>query len=301
MSDRPACVAAKAAVPPASLGALLAHGSIRHARSSPVAHAFDYPTAFLLLPMRRLAARPEPALQRNRRALLSFHDADHGDGGPDALAWFDGLLARRGLAAPGEVWLQTFPRVLGFAFKPVSFWYGFGLDGALAVVVAEVHNTFGDRHSYVLHGEGLAFGRTQRAAKRFHVSPFFDVEGHYLFRFLLSQGGSAPDGLRAVAGDGLRAVAQDGLRAVARVELHREGTCVLRTSMSGEGLPLTRRRVWATLARMPLLTLGVVARIHWQALRLWLQHVPFHRRPEPVTPAITMGEPAQVEKRIAAP
>jgi DUF1365 family protein len=124
-------------------------------------------------------------LARNRFGLLAFHDRDHGDGGADALAWIEALLASEGVAdADGEIWLHTYPRVLGYVFKPVSFWYCHRADGSLAAVVAEVNNTFGERHCYLLDEPGLAWGRELRARKVFHVSPFCQVEGRYRFRFM---------------------------------------------------------------------------------------------------------------------
>lgn len=237
--------------------AQLAWGTVRHARLRPVANAFAYPTAFLLLPMRALARDGDSGLARNRPALLAFRDADHGDGGPDALAWVEALLARAGVdGADGEIWLQTYPRVLGFVFKPVSFWYCHRADGSLRAVVAEVNNTFGERHCYVLDDPALAWGATVSAHKVFHVSPFCEVRGSYRFRF-----------------------ARAGERIVARVELGDEAGPLLVTSVSGQFEPLTAARVRATLLRMPLLTFGVVARIQWQALRLWLKRVPWYRKP----------------------
>lgn len=257
--------------------AQLAWGLVRHARLRPVPHAFAYPTAFALLPMRQLRAeRGAQPSWRAGRVPIVFHDADHGDGGPDALAWFDALLAREGVHdADGEVWLQTLPRVLGKVFKPVSFWYAHGRDGSLRAVLAEVNNTFGERHAYLLHGPTLGWGRTMVARKVFHVSPFCRTEGQYVFRFLpqaAAAGGAA------------------GPRLVARVELHDEHGPLLITSLSGELAPWTAARAWATFARMPLLTLGIVARIHWQALRLWLRRVPWQRKPLPPAAAVTHAE-----------
>ena len=104
--------------------AQIAIGTVRHLRLRPTLHRFDYPTYFLLLPLRSMRAMPDPALARNRFARLAFHDRDHGgDGRADCLAWLDEQLAREGVHdADGEVWLQTYPRVLGYVFKPVSFW-----------------------------------------------------------------------------------------------------------------------------------------------------------------------------------
>ena len=180
------------------MAALLATGVVRHRRLRPAAHAFAYPTWFLLLPMRALRAAPDPHLPRNRGALVSFHDADHGDGGPDALAWVEALLAREGVAgADGEIWLQTYPRMLGYAFKPVSFWYCHRTDGSLAAVLAEVNNTFGERHVYLLDGPGTGFGRELIARKVFHVSPFCGVEGQYRMATVLSAGAGAAISLPA--------------------------------------------------------------------------------------------------------
>ena len=250
---------------------LIGVGEVRHARLRPVEHRFVYPTYFLLLPMRSLRAQASPALPRNRFGLLSFHDADHGDGGADSLAWLEALLASEGIAdAGGEVWLQCFPRVLGFAFKPVSFWYCHRSDGSLAAIVVEVNNTFGERHCYLLAGADLAFGREVRAQKVFHVSPFCAVAGDYRFRFLRTDAhppGAAPR--------------IDTPRIVARIDHHDDAGVLLQTSVSGLLQPLSRQAVRAVFVSLPLLTWAVVARIHWQALKLWTKRVPFFRKPRP--------------------
>jgi len=243
--------------PPGAAAALIGTGVVRHRRLRPVAHAFAYPTYFLLLPMRTLRGAPSPALHRNRFGMLSFHDRDHGDGGPDALAWLEALLRREGVTdADGEVWLHTYPRVLGYAFKPVSFWYCHRADASLAAVVVEVNNTFGERHCYLLAGAGVAFGRELAARKVFHVSPFCAVEGGYRFRFMRTHD-----------------------RTVARVAHDDDAGALLLTSVSGRLRPLDAGSARAAFFGMPLMTFGVIARIHWQALQLWLKRVPFYRKP----------------------
>ena len=238
-------------------GAQLGVGTVRHARLRPVLHAFAYPVFFLLLPMRTLRAQGSGALARNRRGLVSFHDRDHGDGRDDALAWLDELLAAAGIRdADGEAWLHCFPRVLGYAFKPVSFWYCHRADGTLRAIVAEVNNTFGERHCYLL--DTPAWGAPLTARKVFHVSPFCPVEGEYRFRFLL---------------------APQRARTVVRIDYEDAQGPLLQTSVSGALQPLTRATLRAALLRQPLLTLGVTARIHWQALRLWLRRVPVFGKP----------------------
>jgi len=245
---------------------LLATGTVRHLRLRPTTHDFDYCTYFLLLPLRRLRDRPDAALARNRFGLIAFHDRDHGDGRVDCLEWLDEQLAAAGIRdADGEIWLQTYPRVLGYVFKPVSFWYCHRRDGSLAAIVAEVNNTFGERHSYLLSGD-IGFGREMRAKKVLHVSPFCHVEGQYRFRF-----GRTHD------------------RIVARVEHDDAQGPLLITSVSGDLAPATQARQWRAFFGQPLMTFFVIARIHWQALRLFIKRVPFVKKPLAPALALTRG------------
>lgn len=236
---------------------LIGFGLVRHARLKPVANAFAYPTFFLMLPLRSMAGQGSGALARNRRAPLSFCDRDHGDGRPDCLAWVDELLREHAITdADGEVWLHCYPRVLGYSFKPVSFWYCHRADGSLRAIVVEVNNTFGERHCYLL--EHPRFGSELSADKVLHVSPFCDVEGRYRFRFMLTA---------------------DRRRTVARIDYDDLDGPLLQTSVSGTLQALTPRSVRKALWHYPLMTLGVVARIHWQAIRLWSKRVPFFAKP----------------------
>ncbi|WP_159911319.1 DUF1365 domain-containing protein [Pantoea sp. 18069] len=242
---------------------LIGMGHVWHRRLRPVAHAFRYPSYFLLLPLRSLRDQPSAALARNRRAGISFHDCDHGEGGGDALAWFDGVLQSEGIAdADGEVWLHTFPRVFGYVFKPVSFWYAHRADGSLAAVLVEVNNTFGERHAYLLAGDELDWGREQTARKVFHVSPFCRIEGHYRFHF-----------------ERTAAAAGSPANTRVRVDLHDDAGPLLHTSVAGTLQVLDAASIRRALFGMPLMTLGVVARIHWQALRLWRKRLPFISKP----------------------
>jgi len=250
---------------------LIGFGEVRHHRLRPAPHAFVYPTYFLMLPMRAMqhpdAARS--ALAVNRRAALSYFDCDHGDGrGPQqggALAWLDALLATHGIAdADGEIWLHCYPRVLGYAFKPVSFWYCHSPSGALRAIVVEVNNTFGERHCYLL--ERPVYGMELRAAKVFHVSPFCEVEGDYRFRFFIDE---------------------PRQRTLVRVD-HDDATGpLLHTSVSGAMEPVSRASLRRALWRYPAMSFGVIARIHWQAARLWAKRVPFLRKPTAPTHFVT--------------
>ena len=252
------------------MSALIGFGQVRHTRVRPARHAFAYATYFLMLPMRQIEREGGGALPMNRRGLISFHDADHGDGrGADqggALAWLDELLQREGITdARGEVWLHCFPRGLGHTFKPVSFWYCHREDGSLRAIVVEVNNTFGERHCYLLNQP--AYGRELQAPKVFHVSPFCAVQGQYRFRFMRTEG--------------------ERPRTVARIDHDDVSGPLIQTSVSGELTPLTRGQLIRAFWRYPMLTWGVVFRIHLHALALWLKRVRFFHKPPPPADFVT--------------
>ena len=247
---------------------LIGFGQVRHTRLHPQRNAFAYGTYFLMLPMRALTKSGSNVLAINRSFWLSFFDADHGDGrGPQtggALAWVDELLQAEGITdATGEAWLHCYPRVLGYTFNPVSFWYCHTSAGDLRAIVVVVNNTFGERHVYLLDQPQL--GPELRAKKVFHVSPFCAVEGGYRFRFMLN----------------LQPTLMQASRTLVRIDYDDASGPLIETSVSGTLEPVTPQSIRKALWRYPVMTFGVMARIHWQALRLWLRKTHFFRKPEP--------------------
>jgi len=248
--------------------AQIGFGQVRHTRLRPRQHAFAYPTWFVRLPIRHLH-QPQAmgGLAINRPAIISFHEVDHGDGRSPAeggvLAWLDELLRAQGVNdADGEVVLHTYPRILGYVFKPVSFWYCHQANGRLRAIVAEVNNTFGERHCYLL--EWPRPGAALVAHKCFHVSPFCSTDGQYQFRFVQS-------------------LRPEGERCLVRIDLGDADGPLLQTSISGQLHPLSPAWLRRALWRYPAMTLLLIWRIHWQALQLWLKRIPFHRKPAPPT------------------
>lgn len=243
--------------------AAILFGRVYHGRLRPARHAFAYPVFFLRIPLSGMARAGRGIFSVDRWNLLSLHARDHGprDGSP-LEPWVRGELARAGVRhADGEILLQAFPRVLGFVFNPIAIYYCHDRGGALRAVLCEVSNTFGERHNYLLaHADGrpIAPRDWMRADKVFHVSPFCEVEGHYRFRF-----------------------AGDAGRQSARIDYHDREGLLLVTWIDGKAEPIGARSLARAFAGYPFLTAGVVARIHWQALRLWLKRVPFFSKPEP--------------------
>jgi DUF1365 family protein len=249
--------------PPA---ARLMLGQVMHRRLRPVAHRFVYPVCYCLLPLSALERSGGRLFSINRFNLFSFHHKDHGArDGSHPLPWIRSLLQRAGVQADGEIWLQCFPRVLGHVFNPVSFWFCHDAGGALLAVLAEVNNTFGGRHHYLLaHGDGRALqdGETLRADKVFPVSPFMAVGGAYRFRFHARDDGDGAPSWR-----------------LARIEHGDAAGDLLHTAISGRAVPLATGPLLRAALAYPLQSLAVMLRIHWQAFRLWRKGAPIFSTP----------------------
>ena len=242
--------------------ALLLLGKVVHERLRPVRHRFVYPVFCVRCDLARLAELDSWWLGINRWAPLSLYARDYGPrDGTDLDAWMRAQLSAAALPADGEIWLQTFPRVFGYAFNPVSFWFCHDRAGHLRALLAEVRNTFGARHAYLLSASdgGAIDARTVLVChKVLHVSPFCRVEGHYAFRVRDGRCAQAP---RTVS---------------AAIDYHDAQGLVIRTVIAARAVPLTCASGLRALARQPWLTFAVVMHIHWQALRLWVKKVPFH-------------------------
>ena len=255
----------------------LVHGTVMHQRMRPRPHRFSYRVFNLLIDLQRLDELDGDLrwFSRNRFNLLSFRDADHGPRDGTSLYGFaQSALSQAGLdLTGGRVLLWCYPRVLGYVFNPLSVYYCYARDGALAALIYEVRNTFGEMHCYVapiLDGERSQAGIRQERDKLFYVSPFIAPDMRYRFRL------NAP-------GPDLK---------VRILETDADGP-LLAATFSGQRAPMTDRVILATLARIPLMTLKVIVSIHIEALRLWLKGAPFFRRPS------TPPRPISIDGKLA--
>ncbi len=253
-------------------GTALYVGTIRHRRLRPRKHRLQYRVWHLLLDVDQVHRLHEDVkgFGHNRRAIVEFRDTDHfGPVDRPVREKLEDFLAGRGIELPaGRVLVLTYPRVLGHVFNPVSFWYCHDQSGRLALVVAEVNNTFGDSYSYVLedlrdNGGGALVGEADKAL---HVSPFLPRDDHR-YRFTLRPPTNAIGQTLAV-----------------QLDVHEpHGGRILDATLVEQRVALTTRSLRRVLWTHPLLTLHTVAAIHWQALRIWLgRKARFHRRPDPL-------------------
>lgn len=247
-------------------------GEVMHHRLRPRAHRFVYRTFSLLVDLDEL-----PDLDRrlrlfayNRAGLFSFHDRDHGAAdGTRPRAWVEAALARAGLAGAGaRIELLCFPRILGYAFNPLSLYFCHRADGGLGAVIYAVRNTFGERHAYLIAvdpAEAAAGLVRQSCAKAFYVSPFVPMEAGYRFRL-------TPPGERF---------------GLAIRETDAEGDLLVATQ-TARRLPLSDASLARALASHPLMALKVIGGIHWEALRLWLKGAPLQPRPQTPPPEVSV-------------
>lgn len=237
---------------------------VMHQRFFPVQYRFTYRVFSLLLDLQQLDACTSKLrlLSLDRFNFLSFYRRDHGPrDGSSLTGWAEQLLAQQHIDLHGgKILLLCFPRLLGYAFNPLSIWYCHHQDGSLRAVICEVNNTFGEHHFYLLHQQGGAMAWPARAdmEKRFHVSPLIDMQARYRFKL------SEPDDRLAVS-----------------IQEYQAGKLMLIAAQSGEMRPLDDRQLLRALLRTPLLSLKVIAAIHWQALKIWLRGAPFYHKPEP--------------------
>lgn len=247
-------------------GDALYAGTVTHARTHQVHHAFRYPVYMHLFDLDALDGlnTRHRLLGYNRRRVVGLHDADHFDGRPLREA-VRAAVEDAGRPWPGgRVLMLTNARVFGYVFNPISLYYCFDPQNQLDTVVAEVHNTYGETHVYVLPGRAGSPGRPSAKGspsrpsmkKAFHVSPFFTLDGTY--RFALPAPAESLDVDIDLAVGGER-------RLAARLRLQRR--------------PLTDASLARMLLRYPLMTVQVITAIHWEALRLWWKGVRYLRKP----------------------
>jgi uncharacterized protein len=238
---------------PLAPGAALYECRVTHARTAPLRNVFTYRTYQWLVDLDHLP-RLGPAL----RLLAGFRSRDHlGDPAQPIRANLDGFLKTRGVDTEGgKIMMLTSARVLGYVFNPLTVYWCHRPDGTLACVVAEVHNTYRQRHAYLLRPDGR--DRAQ-VAKQFYVSPFYPVDGGY--RMSLPEP-RPPDPRLALT---VTLDRPDGNRFVA--------------SVRGTGRPATARALLAAAARHPWSTVATSALIRWQGIRLYLRGLPVVPRP----------------------
>ena len=236
-------------------------GRVSHQRLRPLRHRLSYRVFSLLLDLDEVPALAQRLrwFSADRFNLFSFHACDHGDGSATPLRMqIEQELAKAGLAPGGRIELLCTPRMLGHQFNPLSVYFCHKPHGELQALVYEVHNTFGERHSYLIPlRETVQPGQTivQHCAKAFHVSPFLGMDMQYEFRTQAPHEGGLSLSINTRDAEGPMLVAH----------------------YAAKPQPLSDAALLRLCLTHPLIGLKVVAAIHWEALRLWFKKAPLYR------------------------
>ncbi|MEY2342139.1 DUF1365 domain-containing protein [Acidithiobacillus sp. IBUN Pt1247-S3] len=239
---------------------------VMHQRLQPKRRAFHYRGFQLCFEIGELA-QLQSILRR--WTPLAFRAADHGQrSGADLATWIRSIFATHQVVAE-KIYLVTYPRLWGYAFKPVSFWMALDGKGEIRAVLAEVNNTFGEHHSYLVrHPDGRVIAADDwiTAEKAFYVSPFFAVDGQYRFRFRFDAAKVQVD----------------------ITHLDPQGRLRLATQLAGKRRDLTIASAWRVVLGNPLMTFVVTVGIHWEALKTWRAGIRLQRKPVPPSEEISL-------------
>ncbi len=241
---------------------------VSHARQRPKRNAFTYGVFYLCFALDELQQLKNFLFSLNRWNIFSFYEKDHGEPEQKMDVWVKGVLSQFGVTkADGRIVLMTLPRVLGYVFNPVSFWFCLDKEKNIRAVISEVQNTFGDKHSYIsFHDDQRPITKDDhmKSEKIFHVSPFIAISGHYLFRFYLSD---------AKVGVWIDHYDEEGL--------------LITTSVTGKRTELSPAHLTYAFFRYPLVTFKVIGLIHYQALKLAFKGIRYRTRPNPPTTEVS--------------
>ena len=256
-------------------------GEVVHQRFFPRRHRLRYGIfqGFFDLDELSSLGRKLRLFSHNRANVFAFHDSDYGDGTGRALrAYVEDLLGQAGLRADGcRIALLCMPRIFGFVFNPLSVFYCYAHDGILLATIYEVNNTFGQRHSYLIPAGSPRKAVRQTCRKEFYVSPFMDMDMIYDFTIAL------PGTTLATTINGKSM----------------DGSPLIFASFVGVRRELSDMTLLSALATYPLLTLGVVAAIHWEAAKLVAKGLRLRERPAPPTSAVTIvGSGGETSERF---
>ena len=232
-----------------------------HKRLSPKINEFLYEVFYICFDISKISSLNCFFLSLNKFNIFSFYEKDHGHkDGSSIQEWakniFTNSLATNKIK---KIFLFTHPRVLGYAFNPVSFWFGIGADEKIYAIIAQVNNTFGENHIYLIDNpnqEPITENQWFDAKKEFHVSPFYQTEGQYKFRFIFKQN-----------------------KIAVWIDYFIDNKTLLTNVISTKQLNLNNINLFKTFLIMPLMTFKVIYLIHFQALKLFLKKIKYIPKP----------------------
>ena len=255
-------------------GPLLIKGDIMHHRFFPKTNSFRYKSTYISFPISKIKSLKKTLFSLNGFNFFGFFESDYGDNNRATEkkidAWINSILAENNISNISEIVLVSHPRVLGYAFNPVSFWLCMNAKNELIAVLSEVNNTCGQKHNYLCFKDDLTAINSNdwlESKKEFYVSPFMKVEGNYKFRF---------EYLENHINFYINYVVDDQLK--------------LSTSLKCSFKEFSNKNLLLSFAKMPFFTFKTVILIHYQALKLYLKSIKFYPCPKDLDTKLTIGK-----------
>jgi DUF1365 family protein len=250
---------------------LLVKGDIMHHRFFPKKNHFDYKSTYISCPLSKIEELKKSLFSLSKFNLFGFYNSDYGNKDANNLrGWIDQILKESNIDNIKEIILITHPRVLGYAFNPVSFWLCLDDKNSLIAVLSEVRNTCGQKHNYLCFKKGLEPIKSNdwiESQKEFYVSPFMKIEGKYKFRFEF-----ADNQMNFF----INYLVDDKLKLSTSLKCHFE--------------EFSNRNLLVSFIKMPFFTFKTVILIHYQAIKLYLKSIKYYKCPEALKKNLTIGK-----------
>jgi DUF1365 family protein len=257
------------------------HATVMHKRLRPAINSFIYKVFYICFDIDKISSLSSKFLSINCFNLFSFYEKDHTkniikseikkDLGQLLRTWINEILIQKNLNHKiDKVFLMSFPRILGYAFNPVSFWFCIDKEENLIAVLAEVNNTFGENHNYLIFNQDhspILENQYFTANKEFHVSPFFEVSGNYKFRFIFNKKNCA------------------AFIDYSSNNLEKS----LLTSVITKNEKLSDLVLIKAFFAIPLMTFKVIFLIHWQALKIIFKKIKYIKKPQKLNHNLTFN------------
>jgi len=238
----------------------ISYADIFHKRITPKENSFSYRVFYICFDIEKISELSNKIFSVNKFNLFSFYFKDHGKKDGSSLKnWADNLFNQQGIKNYNRIFLHTHPRILGYVFNPVSFWFALDKNDKIKAIIAQVNNTFGENHCYLIHnhnGEPIEQNQWFTADKEFHVSPFYERKGQYKFRFIFNEKNIA-----------------------IWINYHLNGETLLTNVTSKKRSKFNIFNLAMAFISIPFLTIKIILLIHWQAIKIFFKKIKYIPKP----------------------
>jgi len=249
----------------------ISFANVFHKRLTPKENAFNYQVFYICFDIEKISELSNKIFSINKFNLFSFYHKDHGKKDGSSLKdWAENIFHENGIKNYHRIFLHTHPRILGYVFNPVSFWFALDKNDKIMAIIAQVNNTFGETHCYLIYhknGDLIQENQWFVADKEFHVSPFYETKGQYKFRFIFNEKNIA-----------------------IWIDYHLNSKTLLTNVISKKRSKFNIFNLAMAFTAIPFLTLKIILLIHWQALKIFFKKIKYIPKPDKRNASITINK-----------